>query len=145
MSHELKMIAADAAMVCRARKTERRKCRWDRERSAWVESCYRKDDATFARTANIAYAYMLGREYEEIEGIAFSEPDWEGIEELVMENSELDPRIERQAFAEWIEAAKAHYYRPLSLCPPTGFGLVFFGGVEACIKLPMASAATAAG
>lgn len=54
-----------------------------------------------ARSSHIAYGFLRGRKYHEIERLAYDQPNWERIERLIMKYSEEDSRITAQKFGEW--------------------------------------------
>lgn len=102
--------ATEAAVLSSAYKREAlRLKRLGRAEAGWAESRYRTKIAPFARAAHIARSYLLGRSYDEIEGLAYTPPDWAMVEALVSAHWTLDPRIERQQFARWLDEAKLYY------------------------------------
>jgi len=62
-----------------------------------------------SRVANIAYGFLRGREYYEIEQYCYTTPNWKRVEELVMKYAEHDnPKYNRpveEIFKDWKERA----------------------------------------
>lgn len=58
-----------------------------------------------ARSAHLAYGFLKGNSYLEMENFSYTEPDWERIERLVEKYGEGDARAIKQQFAEWKDAA----------------------------------------
>jgi hypothetical protein len=54
-----------------------------------------------ARLTNLAYGFMLGRSYRQIEQMAYIQPDWDAIESMVSRFSTEDERDTMQLFSEW--------------------------------------------
>lgn len=61
-----------------------------------------------ARDIHIAYCFLKGRDFEQIEQSRYTNPDWKNIERMVLTfGSGIDQRILQQQFAEWLERAKS--------------------------------------
>lgn len=58
-----------------------------------------------ARAAHVAYGFLRGRTYAQVEGAALSSPDWPRVEALVKKYGDESDRM--QKFAEWRSAASA--------------------------------------
>ena len=58
-----------------------------------------------ARATCLAYGFLRGRSYEQMEPIRYSSPDWKVVESMVMRYSMMEERETRQKFAEF----KAQY------------------------------------
>jgi hypothetical protein len=66
--------------------------------------------AKAARETNIALALLRGHLYGQIEGRAFTEPDWPEVIRLVGKYGPLYPDEEFKAgFARWLEDARAYF------------------------------------
>jgi hypothetical protein len=61
-----------------------------------------------SRSAGIAYGYLKGRSYAQMELWCHEAPDFKRIEYFVDKYGEGDKRDRMQQFAEWLEAAQAH-------------------------------------
>ena len=66
---------------------------------------HRVDLRRETRAAHLAYGFVRGRKYEEIERFAWTQPDWNRIQRLVEKYSEVDQQIALQRFAEWKDDA----------------------------------------
>lgn len=60
-----------------------------------------------ARHALLAYGFLRGRSYRQLEAAAARPPDWERVGQLVEKFGGGDVRVLRQRFAEWKEAPAA--------------------------------------
>jgi len=60
-----------------------------------------------ARTAQLAYGFLKGKPFREIENRSYSQPNWDRIEKLAIRYGEVDPDLIKQAFAEWKREALA--------------------------------------
>lgn len=60
-----------------------------------------------ARDTHIAYCFLRGRAFEDIERTRYTNPDWKNIERMVLTFGEVDERILKQQFEEWVQQAKA--------------------------------------
>lgn len=58
-----------------------------------------------ARNTNIAYGFLRGRAYHEIEQLAYVQPNWEEIERMVKEYGEGDERERMQRYSAWLAVA----------------------------------------
>jgi hypothetical protein len=88
------------------------------EKNFWSLRLHRKDLKFEARTSHLAYGFMRGRAYSEMEYIAYGKergripPDWDDIAAMVerfTKDETSDQRDVQQKFAEWLAAAKAWY------------------------------------
>lgn len=80
---------------------------------------HRYELKTEARNSHLAYGYLKGRPYQQMEQICYgqlkgfgsSEPDWKAIESMVerFTKDETTPQDVMQKFAEWLADAKAWY------------------------------------
>ena len=57
-----------------------------------------------ARAAHVAYGFLRGRTYAQVEGAALSSPNWERVEALVKKYGDAPDRL--QKFSEWKDASK---------------------------------------
>lgn len=62
-----------------------------------------------ARDSHIAYGFLRGREYQNIEQSRYIDPDWKNIERIVLRfnSGDIEEQVILQRFAEWLENAKA--------------------------------------
>lgn len=58
-----------------------------------------------ARSSHIAYGFLLGRSYQQIENLSYVQPDWARVEQLITKYYEGDPRTIQQRYAEWKDTA----------------------------------------
>lgn len=58
------------------------------------------------RANHLAYGFLRGREYGQMEQFAYTEPNWKEIEKVVTRFASGDERDVQQSLAEWLEAAK---------------------------------------
>ena len=58
-----------------------------------------------SRSACLAYGFLKGRSYKQIEQSSYTKPDWKRIEELIKKYGDGDPRDRMQKFSEWKDAA----------------------------------------
>jgi hypothetical protein len=89
------------------------------ERNFWSHHWHRHELKTEARSAHLAYGYMKGRSYSQMENVCYgplkgygsSEPNWEAIEAMVerFTMDETHPQTWMQVFAEWLDEAKKWY------------------------------------
>lgn len=61
-----------------------------------------------ARAALLAYGFLNGRDYQEIEGFTRTGFSWKRVEELIKKYGEGEPQKLLQQFAEWRDAAQDH-------------------------------------
>jgi hypothetical protein len=54
-----------------------------------------------ARSSHLAYGFLRGLKYHEMEVLAYDQPDWNRIERLVEKYSEADIRDTKQKFGAW--------------------------------------------
>ena len=71
----------------------------------------RRDIRKEARSAHIAYSFLCGRSYSEIERFAHTEPDWKRVKKLVTKYA--DPHTVETLFNQWMAKAKANYENTL--------------------------------
>jgi hypothetical protein len=64
-----------------------------------------------ARAANLAYGFLRGRRYEQVENKAFEQPNWRRVEEIVRKFGVGDIRDIMQTFASWKDGAKDYHER----------------------------------
>lgn len=62
-----------------------------------------------SRSSNVAYSFLKGKKYGQIEKFAYTSPDWKRIEQLVSKYSESDRRVSLQQFAEWKDEAEKYF------------------------------------
>jgi len=89
------------------------------EKSFWSLRHHREDMKVEARTTHLAYGFMKGRSYEQMEHICYgqlkgygsTEPQWGRIEARVerFTKDESIPQDWMQRFTQWLEAAKVWY------------------------------------
>lgn len=60
-----------------------------------------------ARYALLAYGFLRGKSYKQIEKKAYEPPNWTVIEQMAKRFGGLDSRVLLQRFAEWKDAATA--------------------------------------
>lgn len=53
------------------------------------------------RTANLAYGFVRGRSYKQMEQKCYEHPDWSAVEKLVLKYADGDPRDVMQRFSQW--------------------------------------------
>jgi len=58
-----------------------------------------------SRHALLAYGFLRGKTYKQIENKAYEPPNWNSIEQLAKRFGGLDSRVLLQRFAEWKDAA----------------------------------------
>lgn len=58
-----------------------------------------------ARAAHVAYGFLRGRTYAQVEGSAITSPNWDRVWRLVHKYGEGDKAALEKALAEWREAA----------------------------------------
>ena len=58
-----------------------------------------------SRCSNLAYAFLRGHSYQDVERLSFNQPNWPRIERLVVKFGNEDERVILQRFAEWKDAA----------------------------------------
>lgn len=89
------------------------------ESNFWTLRHHRNNLKLEARSTHLAYGYMRGRSYSQMEQICYgplkgygsTEPNWKAIEEMVerFTKGETSPQDYMQKFAEWLADAKAWY------------------------------------
>lgn len=89
------------------------------EKAFWSLRCHRMVMKSEARNTHLAYGFMKGRSYEQMEHICYgqlkgygsSEPDWKAIETMIQRFSKDEPYPQNwmQQFTQWLEAAKVWY------------------------------------
>lgn len=60
---------------------------------------------TEARRNNLAYGFLLGRKYEQIERFSWTQPNWDKVLASAITYSGEPEQVTRQKFAEWIGEA----------------------------------------
>lgn len=121
---QIRRIERKLASRQRKRATDAEHSRFSVRREQQRESIYlhrinevRKE----TRSANLAYGFIRGRTYLEVENIAYSEPDWDRVLQIAQKfgaGVHIDPRDMAQRFAAWkadfIVAARQakHHVRP---------------------------------
>lgn len=60
-----------------------------------------------SRASNIAYGFLRGLDYKQIENKSNTEPDWSKVKAMIEKFGEDDVRERMQRFAEWKDAATA--------------------------------------
>jgi hypothetical protein len=60
---------------------------------------------TESRTALVAYGFLRGRPYRQLEPKARRSPNWERVQRLIEKYGTGEPQLLRQRFAEWKDAA----------------------------------------
>lgn len=63
-----------------------------------------------ARASHLAYGFLRGQEYKQMERRADTMPDWKKIRKLACRYSEYDPLLTREAVDTWISEGKEHWY-----------------------------------
>ena len=58
-----------------------------------------------SRCSQLAYGFLRGKAYADMEFLAYSSPDWSRIENIVNRFSQDDSRLVTQSFAEWKDTA----------------------------------------
>lgn len=89
------------------------------EDNFWSQREHRKGLKSEARWSHLAYGFMRGRDYQQMEFICYGDvkgynreaPNWERIEEIITKFSkdEPDQRDIMQRFGEWLAAGKVWY------------------------------------
>lgn len=89
------------------------------ESNFWSQRWHREHLKHDARNSHLAYGFMKGRSYEQMENICYGDvkghktlpPHWARIEEIVSKFSEDEPNVRdiMQKFGEWLAAAKIWY------------------------------------
>lgn len=59
-----------------------------------------------SRASHIAYGFLRGLSYAQVEGTAKTSPNWSRVEDLVKKYGEDDIRVRLQRFAEWRDAGQ---------------------------------------
>lgn len=60
-----------------------------------------------SRAAHLAYGFLRGRAYRQMEATCRREPDWNKVQHLAIRYGDGDKNALSRRIAEWIEAAKA--------------------------------------
>lgn len=89
------------------------------ESNFWTLRHHRNNLKLEARSTHLAYGYLRGRSYAQMEQICYgplkgygsTEPNWKAIEEMVerFTKYETSPQDYMQKFSEWLADAKAWY------------------------------------
>lgn len=89
------------------------------EDNFWSLRHHRKELKVEARHTHLAYGFMKGRSYREMEQFCYGDikgygstpPDWAKIEQMIdrFSQDEPDPRDVMQKFSEWLASAKEWY------------------------------------
>ncbi len=58
-----------------------------------------------ARNALLAYGFLKGKSYQEIENFSWTQPNWDRVLKLAIRYGDLDEQVVAQRFAEWISEA----------------------------------------
>lgn len=66
-----------------------------------------------ARDTHIALHFLKGKPYDTVEGFAYSQPNWDNIERMVLQYSDESPQAIKQRFEEWVQQAEAWIGEPL--------------------------------
>lgn len=67
-----------------------------------------------ARDTHIALHFLKGKPYDTVEDFAYSQPNWDNIERMVLQYSEGEsPQDIKQRFEEWVQNAEAWIGEPL--------------------------------
>lgn len=72
-----------------------------------IQDHRRHDIRREARHSHLAYGFLRGRDYIQMELSAYTKPDWSKVESIAKRFSDQDPRIFAQTFEEWKQNAKA--------------------------------------
>ena len=106
-------LAEEAKII---RRLERKALKRARRVKAWSEQypltndakvfqslrCHRKEVVRpEARSTHLAYGFLRGRDYKQIESKCYNQPDWPRIEKLIEKYGEGDKRDLMQRFSEW--------------------------------------------
>jgi hypothetical protein len=104
-------LAAEARLIRRMERSLARKCVLGTDlRRSTINHHRRVDLRKEARASQLAYAFLRDRAYEDVEGFAYTSPDWKRVESIAQRFAEdLPPQEFAQKFEEWLQAAKAHY------------------------------------
>lgn len=95
-------LAAEAALIRREeRKLKRSKTPRATAARAGLSDHRRGLVRVEARNACLAYAFLRGRAYRQVEAKAFSLPDWSRVGKLVERYAEGDKREVMRRFSEW--------------------------------------------
>jgi len=75
------------------------------EDNFWSMRNHRMELRVESRCSQLAYGFLRGRKYHQMEDVAYSAPDWSRIENIAKRFSQDDPRLVIQSFAEWKDEA----------------------------------------
>ena len=59
-----------------------------------------------SRSSCVAYGFLRGRDYGQIEQKCYSLPDWQKVQQIVLSFALDDQRVVKQRFANWIDGAE---------------------------------------
>jgi hypothetical protein len=67
-----------------------------------------------ARDTHVALHFLRGKPYSTVEAFAYSRPNWDNIERMILTYSEgEDPRDVKQRFEQWHQTAAIHFNKTL--------------------------------
>ena len=75
------------------------------EDNFWSMRNHRMELRVESRCSQLAYGFLRGKAYADMEFLAYSSPDWSRIENIVNRFSQDDSRLVTQSFAEWKDTA----------------------------------------
>lgn len=91
-------LAAEAQII-------RKEARKTKGHVRYCLNAHRKNDVRGeARSALLAYGFLRGRQYSQMESKTHKGPDWKRVEALVRKYGEGDIRERMQRFSEWKDA-----------------------------------------
>ena len=70
-----------------------------------IQNHRRNDIRRAARHSHLAYGFLRGRAYAEIERSTYTNPDWDQVSRIAKRFSDEDERVVLQRFSEWKSAA----------------------------------------
>jgi len=98
---KIKTLAAEAGIIRAAAAKVRGDMRWNLNQHRKTE--LRQE----ARSSCLAYGFLRGRNYSDMEQTRHTPPDWGRVEQLIKKFGEDDIRERMQRFAAWKDAAEA--------------------------------------
>ncbi len=98
---KIKSLAAEAQII----RQETRKYKGDHPARIGLYHHRVGDVRLESRSACLAYGFLRGRTYQQMEQWCHTGPDFKRIEQLVTKYGEDDPRERLQRLAEWTETA----------------------------------------
>ena len=98
---KIKSLVAENAIILKEQE------KWNRSSEIWRGLCGHRIGIIRNATRNslVAYGFLRGRGYRQIENTTKTEPGWSEVERLILKYGEGDPRNLRQLFSEWKDAA----------------------------------------